>query len=104
MYEASLEILERVGVRLYLDEAVELLKKAGAKVSDGNLIRVSPAIVERALQTAPKEVVLYDRHGRPAMPAGGQRCFYGPGSDCLNICDHRTGQRRKPLLKDRKKA
>ena len=31
---ASLEILERTGVRLRLPEAVELLKKAGAHVSE----------------------------------------------------------------------
>ena len=100
LYEASLEILERVGVRLYLEEAVELLKKAGARVTDGNLVHVSSKIVEKALQTAPKEVVLYDRNGRPAMPVGGYRCFYGPGSDCLNIIDHRSGERRKPVVRD----
>jgi len=100
MYEASLEILERVGVRLYLEEAVQLLKKAGAQVTDTNLVRVPARIVEKALDTAPQEVVLYDRNGRPAMPVAGSNCFYGPGSDCLNIIDHRTGERRKPVLKD----
>jgi trimethylamine--corrinoid protein Co-methyltransferase len=100
MRDASLEILERVGVRLYLEEAVEMLKKAGAKVSDGNLVRVPPKIVESALRTVPHEVVLYDRKGQAVMPVGGYKCFYGPGSDCLNIIDHRTGQRRKPLVKD----
>lgn len=34
------------------------------------------------------------------MPVGGYRSFYGPGSDCLNIIDHRTGERRKPILGD----
>ena len=34
LHNASLEILERTGVRLYEPEAVELLKKAGAFVSD----------------------------------------------------------------------
>lgn len=99
MHEACLEILERVGVRLYLDEAVELLRKAGAR-ADGNLVRVSSNLVEKALQTVPRQVTLYDRTGRPVMPVGGYRCFYGPGSDCLNIIDHRTGERRKPVVKD----
>jgi trimethylamine:corrinoid methyltransferase-like protein len=30
IHEASLEILERVGARLFLDRAVDLLKKAGS--------------------------------------------------------------------------
>lgn len=100
MREASLEILERVGVRLHLAEAVELLRKAGARVDDGNLVRVPARLVERALPSVPKEVTLYDRAGNPAMPLGGCRSFYGPGSDCLNIIDHRSGERRKPNVQD----
>ena len=100
MHEACLEILERVGVRLYLEEAVAMMRKAGARVSDGNLVRLSASLVERALETVPRQVVLYDRGGRPVMPVGGPLCFYGPGSDCLNIIDHRTGERRKPVVKD----
>lgn len=100
IHEASLEILERVGARLFLDEAVSLLKKAGASVSDGNLVRIKPDLVEKALATVPKTTALYDRHSNPALFLGGDRCYYGPGSDCLNIIDHRTGQRRKPVLKD----
>ena len=34
------------------------------------------------------------------MPLEGQRCFYGPGSDCMHLIDHRTGERRKPVMKD----
>ena len=34
------------------------------------------------------------------MPIEGHRSFFGPGSDCLNIIDHRTGERRKPVLND----
>jgi trimethylamine--corrinoid protein Co-methyltransferase len=100
MHEACLDILERVGIRLYLDEAVELLRKAGARVTDGNRVHVSSALVERALETVPKQVTLYDRRQRPVMPLSGFLCFYGPGSDCLNIIDHRTGERRKPVVKD----
>jgi len=100
IHEASLEILERIGVRLFLDEAVQLMRKAGAQVEDGNLVRVPHKLVDRALKTVPKRVVLYDRHGTPAMPLEEYNCFFGPGSDCLNLIDHRSGQRRKPLVQD----
>lgn len=96
----SLEILERVGARLYLQEAIDLVKAAGADVSDGNLVRVPSGLVERALTTVPKRVVLFDRNGKRAMPVQGHNCFYGPGSDCLHILDHRTGERRDPVLQD----
>jgi trimethylamine--corrinoid protein Co-methyltransferase len=100
IHGASLEILDRIGVRLFHGEAIDLLKKAGARVTDGNRVQVPPALVERALATAPKRVVLHDRHGNPTMHVEGYRCFYGPGSDCLNVIDHRTGERRKPRLDD----
>jgi len=100
IHSASLEILERIGVRLYLPEAINLLKKAGAMVTDGNLVHVPPKLVERALATVPKEVILHDRHGEPVMLLGGGRCFFGPGSDCLNIIDHRSGKRRRPVMQD----
>jgi len=100
LHNASLVILERTGVRLYYQEAIDLLKKAGAFVSEGNRVRIPAGLVEKAFSTVPKRVTLYDRHGQPALYLEGHRCYYGTGSDCLNIIDHRTGQRRKPVLQD----
>jgi trimethylamine--corrinoid protein Co-methyltransferase len=100
IHAASLEILERIGVRIYLDEAIELLRKGGGTVEDGNLVRIPAGRVEWALASAPKQVALFSRQGAPAILLGDGRCFYGPGSDCLNIIDHRGGERRKPVLQD----
>jgi trimethylamine--corrinoid protein Co-methyltransferase len=100
MHEAALDILERVGARLDLNDAVALLKSAGARVTDDNLVHIPSSLVERALSVAPRRVILYDRLGHPVMPVEGHRCFYGPGSDCLNIIDHLDGTRREPRLKD----
>lgn len=97
---ASLEVMERTGVLFYEQEAIDLIQKAGAHISDGNRVRIPSGLVEKALTTVPKRVVLCDRHGNRVMPIEGYRSFYGPGSDCLNIIDHRTGKRRKPVLQD----
>jgi trimethylamine---corrinoid protein Co-methyltransferase len=96
---ASLEMLERYGVKLHDQKAIDLLKKGGADV-EGNLVYVPSGMVEKAFTTVPKRVVLYNRYGEPVMPLERTRCFYGPGSDTLNIIDHRTGERRKPVLND----
>jgi len=100
IHHASLEILARTGVRLYEPEAVELLRKAGAFVSEGNRVRVPAGLVEKAFSTVPKGITLYDRNGNPAVRLEGYRCSYGTGSDCLFIRDHRTGERRDPTLRD----
>jgi trimethylamine---corrinoid protein Co-methyltransferase len=100
LHNASLEILERTGVRLFNDEALALVSKAGAKIAEGNRVRFPARLIEQALSSVPKSVTLYDRTGRPAMPLEGANTFFGPGSDCLNIIDHRTGERRRAVLRD----
>ncbi len=99
IHVATLEILERTGVDVHDEKAREILAKAGAKV-DGIRVRVPEHLVNWALQTAPKRMTLYDRNGKVAIRAWGYNSYFGGGSDCLNILDHRTGQRRRPLLSD----
>jgi trimethylamine--corrinoid protein Co-methyltransferase len=100
IHNGSLEILEKTGVRLNFQEAVDLLKKAGAHVSEGNRVRIPSYLAEKALNTVPKRVVLCDREGNRVMPLEGRKSFFGTGSDCLNILDHRNGERRKAKLDD----
>jgi trimethylamine---corrinoid protein Co-methyltransferase len=96
---ASLEILQRVGIDVHDDRACELLVAGGAK-ADGLRVRIPAYMVTKALATAPSRLTLYDRNGKVAMRAGGYNTHYGGGSDCLNILDHQTGERRKPVLQD----
>ena len=103
IHMASLEILERVGVDVHDEKARDLLVKGGAK-ADGIRIRLSEYMVERALSMAPKRMTLYDRFGKVAIRAWGAHTHYGGGSDCLNVLDHRTGQRRRATLQDVKEA
>jgi len=100
LHAACLEILERTGVRVYEPEGVELLRKAGAGVEDGNRVRIPPKLVERALTTAPRTLTIHDRSGRPAFHLGAGETYFGTGSECLSLIDHRTGERRKPDYKD----
>jgi trimethylamine--corrinoid protein Co-methyltransferase len=100
LYWGCLEILERTGVQLFEQEAIDLLKKAGAHVSDGNRVRIPSGLVEKAFSTAPKKITLCDRNGNRVIQAGEYRSYFGTGSDCLNVRDHRTGERRKAVLKD----
>lgn len=93
---ASLEILRRTGVRVYHEEALDLLREADVGVSDGNLVQSPAGIVEWALEQAPSRIALC-RRGRDevAAPLEGRRVSFGPGSDCLNYLDPRAGERRE---------
>ena len=52
LHQASCDILQRTGVQIFCTEAVELLKQAGATVSDDR-VRIPPELVEGALATVP---------------------------------------------------
>jgi trimethylamine--corrinoid protein Co-methyltransferase len=99
IHMASLEILERVGVDVHDEKARDLLVSGGASV-DGIRIRIPEHVVEKALARTPKRMTLYDRNGRVAIRAWGYNTCYGTGSDCLNVLDHRTGERRRAVLTD----
>jgi len=99
LHRASLDVLERTGVLVNYQPALDLLKKAGCLVED-NHVRFPTHLVEWALRTAPSRIMMYDRFGNPVMPLGDRISTYGTGSDCLNILDHRTGERRKAVLQD----
>ncbi len=100
LHDASLAILERTGVRLHDDEAVERLHGAGARVGGDGRVFVPGSLVEWALSVAPRSLTLHARGGAPAITLAGDNAWFGPGSDCLHILDHRSGERRAATLQD----
>jgi trimethylamine--corrinoid protein Co-methyltransferase len=98
---ASLEILRRTGARVYQAEALSLLEDAGAHVSDQNLVKMPAWLVEWALRQAPSRIGLCARGtDHVAVPLEGRQVSFGPGSDCPNYLDPRTGQGRRFTSQD----
>jgi trimethylamine--corrinoid protein Co-methyltransferase len=100
VHSASLTILEDVGTLVHHDEAIDLLKKAGAYVEEGNRVYLPGSLVEWAIRTAPSRIAIYDRKGIPAMYLEGYNSYFGTGSDCPSILDSFTGEKRRFLYKD----
>ncbi len=67
LHLAALEVLRRTGIRFFHREALDMLAKAGAFLSDGNLVKFPAALIEDALSTVPSRIVMCDRDGVPAM-------------------------------------
>ena len=99
-HTAALEILEDTGTIVHHDQAVKLLQAAGAYVKDGNRVYLPGGLVEKAIQSAPSRITIYDRNGNPAMYLEGRKVYYGTGSDCPNLLDSFTGERREFLSAD----
>jgi trimethylamine--corrinoid protein Co-methyltransferase len=103
IHVASLEILERIGIEVHDEKARGLLVKGGAK-ADGIRVYLPEFMVAKALAVTPKRMILSDRQGNVTIRAWGYNSYFGGGSDCLNVLDHRTGQRRRAVLKDVEEA
>lgn len=97
---AALEILRRTGVRVYDDEALNLLHGAGCVIEDKTLVKFPASVVEDALLYAPSRIVLCDRNGDPRVYLEGHNTYFGTGSDLPNTLDLETGERRPSLLSD----
>ncbi len=101
IHAASLEVLRRTGVRIYHDEALDLLRQTDAIITDANLVRFPPGLVEWALAQPPSRVVLCGRGSdEVAAPLEGRAVNFGTGSDCPNYLDPRTGERRPYTVAD----
>ena len=99
IHYATLDILKNVGNRIFSEEALELLKKAGCKV-EGNIVKVPPHLVEKALLTVPKQVTIFNRDGKKAMEVEGEAVFFGTGPTTPFTLDIYTGERRLTTTKD----
>ncbi len=100
LHLASLEILERTGVSVFEEESLSLLKKAGAKISGKNRVRIPSYLVNQALQSAPPRIAIADRDGKRCMFLEDHKVYYGTGSDCPMIIDPISRERRKSVIKD----
>jgi trimethylamine--corrinoid protein Co-methyltransferase len=100
IYGAALEIIAGVGMRVHHPQARQLLRAAGCEVASDDVVRIPAALVERARQTAPHVVEVFDREGRPAMSLGGYSSYFGSGSDLMSTYDLESGEHRPSTLAD----
>jgi trimethylamine--corrinoid protein Co-methyltransferase len=97
--QQALDLLARVGVLVEHAEGRASLLEHGAG-QRGERLLLPEALVRGALATAPAEITLYDRAGRPAMVLGQGRTHFDPGSAALHLLDPVTQRRREATSAD----
>lgn len=97
IFEGALGVLEGTGVKVYCEEARELLAQAGCRVTD-NLVKIPSSVVRTAISHAPSQINIYNRDGEAAMQLGGYNSYFGPGVTCPYFFDPVTME-RKPATK-----
>ena len=101
IHNASLQVLEKTGIKVMSDAALDILKKAGAKVDEGsNRARLPGQLVEEALEMAPKTITYGARNPKYDFVLNKQEPHFCPTGDPPFILDWETGQRRYATTED----
>ncbi len=102
IHRHSIEILERIGVKVHSRSVRELLAEKGAAVDHATMIaRLPEKMVDAALATAPKAFRLCARDPKHDLPLPSDPYPYATTSGlAVNVTDLRTGEYRASTRQD----
>ncbi len=92
IHNASLRVLEELGIEVWSKPARDLFAAAGATV-DGETVRIGGDIVEAALASAPSEFTLTSRNAGKELNIGGNRMAFGLVAGPPSVHDEINGRR-----------
>ncbi|MCP4515905.1 MAG: hypothetical protein GY824_11840, partial [Delftia sp.] len=98
IHQATLRVLNEVGIVLTQPEAREILAGAGANVQ-GERVLLPPELVEREIAHCPRQVVVRGRGGEARVLGDGNLYWHNVGG-ARDVYEPRTGQRRPATLQD----
>jgi trimethylamine--corrinoid protein Co-methyltransferase len=99
IHETSLKILEEVGVKVSLEEALQTFKKHGARVN-GEIVRIPSPMVEKTLKIVPKEFLMAGREEKNDLSMEDKRVYLGTGGAALTVLDLEEEIARPGTLRD----
>jgi len=94
IHEASLRILEEIGMEFLDAEALSILKAAGVKVEAGSQrVRLDRGLVLESIAKTPREVTLHARNPEHNLTFGGDHVNFGSVASAPNVSDMDRGRR-----------
>ncbi|MHC4250712.1 MAG: trimethylamine methyltransferase family protein, partial [Planctomycetota bacterium] len=101
IHGSALRILEEVGVRVELGEALDVFEKAGAGVDRGeSRVRIKSRFVEQSLGSVPSSITLCGRDPEYDLILDGARVYMGTGGAAVNVIGPDAGEARPGSLQD----
>ncbi|MBV2358481.1 trimethylamine methyltransferase family protein [Thalassococcus sp. CAU 1522] len=92
MHDAAMRILEEIGIEFLNDEAVGILRKAGATV-DGQNVRMGRDMVMEYVALAPSQFTITPRNPERRIVLGGNHILFGNVSSPPNYWDMEIGRK-----------
>ncbi len=103
--QASRYILEKIGIKMPLPAALDLLEAAGATVDRSrSLVFIPPDLVDRTLHYAPAHFTLCARDPKNDLFIDGKQGYLTLDGCGLQVIDLESGKLRKSNLSDLEKA
>ena len=101
IHEATLQIIEKVGVRFPSKRALEIWVANGAEVDyEKKIVRVKPHIIEDAIKKAPPAYKLAARDPQQDLQLDGNHVNLGTDGCGVEVIDIHTGEKRTSCLQD----
>ncbi len=101
IHEATLEIIETVGVRFPSERLLDLWAKHGATVDRAtSVVRVPRHVIEGAMRSAPPAYTLAGRDPAHDLPLDGKHVYLATDGCGIEVLDAWTGERRRSSLQD----
>ncbi|MEL7114167.1 MAG: trimethylamine methyltransferase family protein [Pseudomonadota bacterium] len=91
VHDASMRILEEIGIEFLNEEALEIFKEAGCKV-DGTNVRMGRDFVMEMIGKAPDHFTITPRNPDHTIKVGGKTMLFGNVSSPPNYWDLDTGK------------
>ena len=101
IHNATLQIIEKVGVRFPSKRALEIWAANGAEVDyEKKIVRVKPQIIEDAIKKAPPAYKLAARDPQQDLQLDGNHVNLGTDGCGVEVIDIHTGEKRTSCLQD----
>jgi len=101
IHRGTLEVLERTGVFVESDEALDVMADGGCQVDrETKTVKIPPHVVEDAVRAAPASVRLAGRVPENDIVLEGGRVGFTNFSAGIMVIDPRTGEYRKSTTQD----
>jgi trimethylamine---corrinoid protein Co-methyltransferase len=101
IHEATLWIIEHVGIRFPSQRALEIWEANGATVDrEKKIVRVKGDVIEEALAKCPPAYPLAARDPQQDLSLDGNHVYLGTDGCGVEVMDIQTGQKRTSCLED----
>lgn len=94
IHEASLTVLEEIGMDIILPEAREIMRRAGASVTEGTeRVRFDRGLIMDMIASAPSQFTLHARNPARNVAIGGNNLVFAQVASAPFVADREGGRR-----------